>query len=122
MAIYQDGDNVKRPGKLYVCKKYYLLTYETKEIIENAFPEGAAREIAAGTELVSDFVAAAFASGVATYWSGVLASKVGLVKRNEPMLFLEEENEFRKILVGEKIGWIVVADWMKIRTLEKENE
>jgi len=110
-------------NNLYVCEKYYLLVYETKEIAAAAFPEGAAREIAAGVQTPSTKITKdMFVEGVAAYWSGVLNSKVAWVQPGEPILFVEKNDSFHKILVGEKIGWIAASEWLNIKPLENKND
>ena len=81
----------------YICEKYYLLIYETKE---NA--------VAAPS-----MAAAAWPE----YWSKELNSRVSFSNPNEPIFLVKNEGKYWNVIIGERGGWIIVEDWLRLKAL-----
>ena len=98
----------------FICKDYCLLIYETKDHATSAAVMAAAA-----------FGASAAVAGVAKYyadhWSKPLKSKVLYSNPGDIIFFIRKEfvkeDEFWFVIIGEKVGWIIVRDWMKIEEL-----
>jgi len=94
-----------KEGKLYRCHKYYLLIYPTAA--------RAATERWAATE-----------SAEAKYWSNKFKDIVRYSEPNEIFIFLKEEmfrgKKYLNVLFGDKQGWIMYEDWLRIRKAENK--
>lgn len=86
-------------GKLYSCEEYFLLLFPDKET-------GARADAATAT--------------VATvaYWSREFGKPVGYVDNNVPLLILNTNGEYIEVLAGDRKGWIVLKDWLKIKEIK----
>ena len=90
-------------GKLYSCKDYFLLLYPD---METAI--GPVAVTAAAADLVAE---------VAAYWSRELGKPVSYCNPETPLLFLNTDNEYAEVLAGDKRGWIVNGDGLKIKEI-----
>lgn len=94
--------------KLYVCEQYHLMLYPDKETA-----------VASRLTLTERARAAsAFATGTAgeaAYWSDQLGKAVSYVDKNIPLLVLNDKKRYIKVLVGDKKGWIIYADWLELK-------
>ena len=88
-------------GKLYKCSKYYLLIYPSIEKIRAA-----------------SSLSAAWTPAAAAYWSEQLSCKVRCSEPDEIFMCLEQENQFIHALFGEKQGWIINEEWLKIERVK----
>ena len=88
-------------GKLYQCKDYFLLLYPDPETAD------AARVPLGGGE-----VAAA-----AAFWSKRFGKPVLFSEKNIPLLILNDKEEYVEVLAGDKKGWIIYQDWLKIKEI-----
>ncbi len=116
-----------RPGKLYNCPDYFLLIYPSKEKAMVAITKSNIRGAAASpgfTELA--------AMAVSIHWTKELKCHVRYSKPDEVFMFLERDgNCFRSsfgdttrvdyfhILFGDKTGWVICADEIRIREVQK---
>jgi len=104
-------------GKLYKCSDHYILIYPTREkaASSGARPMAAGRSAAASR---NSWAAAAVVGQAASYWSEELNCTVRCSEPNEIFIFLKEEiieeQKYINVLFGDKQGWIVYKDWMKI--------
>jgi hypothetical protein len=97
-------------NQFYMCEKYYIFIFDTKY---NAIVTS--KNSAGGSATPRAAIHAA------AYWSKELNSRVTYSDPGEPIFVLKKDGEFWNVIVGEKIGWIVVVNWMKIKQLEKNN-
>lgn len=91
-------------GKLYVCEEYYLMLYPDKK--------SAAIAAEAGTAPVHARVAADIA-----YWTRKFGKPVLYAELNMPLLILNVKEKYYEVLTGNKKGWIIFKDWLKIKEL-----
>jgi hypothetical protein len=87
-------------GKLYICEEFFLLLYPDQE---TAAAAAAATPAAAGIHT--------------TYWTGKLGKSVLYAKKNIPLLSLNNKEKYVEVLVEEKVGWIIVEDWLVIKEI-----
>lgn len=90
-------------GKLYSCKEFFLILYPDPDI-------AVAAERFLSPEAASD------ASDVA-YWSNRLGKNVSYTEKNIPLLVLNNKKEYVEVLAGDKKGWIIFKDWLKIKEI-----
>ena len=95
-------------GKLYICE-YFLLLY----------PDwvAAADAVAAAAAPAAARRAGAAAAADAAYWSKRLEKPVYYTEKNIPLLVLNNKKEYVEVLVEEKVGWIMVDDWLGIKEI-----
>jgi len=106
----------------YICRYFYLFLYETKEAAILAKIKASpmagyeyAPSNAAGIQ-GSERIARNFVRD----WSHILKAKVSVLLPSQPILLLSVENDkICKVIVGEKIGWIIAEDWLRIDRLER---
>lgn len=113
-------------NKFYVCEKYYLLIYETKQASDKAL---AATTLAADRSgllaqgaafAASASLTAAGGVSLGDHWSEKLKSKVLYSNPREPIFVIKKEEErFWNVIIGEKIGWIIVQNWLEIKELKQ---
>jgi len=94
-------------GKLYTSHKWCISVYETKEDLKSlsryqAYPSGAGSKNFESAIINTNF------------WANRMKRKISFLDMNEPFLLLELDNIFAKVLIGEKIGWLVMLDWLYI--------
>ena len=60
-------------------------------------------------------------------WSGRINSKIIFSSPNEPIFLIKMEQDaytqrtqYWNVIIGEKIGWIIVHDWMDVRLMLPE--
>jgi len=87
-------------GSLYTVKKFYWLLFPTKET--------ASEVVAAGALLrFDDALDAEVTLNIAAYWSSRCNFEVTYFSPNEYIVFLEEDELFKKVLTSDgRIGWI----------------
>lgn len=98
-------------GKLYSCEEYYLMLFPDKTTVAGAVRSGA--DVA-----VEGFYVEAAAGSVSAYWSKRFGKPVDYAKKNIPILVLNREGEYIEVLAGDRKGWIVLKDWLKIKEIE----
>ena len=89
-------------GKLYSCSEYFLMLYPDKETaagIGAAFATSSTR-----------------AAAIALYWSE-FDKPVIYCNPETPLLILSADKEYVEVLVGDKRGWIIYQDWLKIKEI-----
>ena len=94
-------------GKLYNCE-YFLLLYPDWDAAADAV--AAAASVGAAT-------AVGAAAADAAYWSKRLEKPVYYTEKNIPLLVLNNKKEYVEVLVEEKVGWIMVDDWLGIKEI-----
>ena len=92
-------------GKLYICEKYHLLFYPDPDTADFAVAPAACP-------------ADAFASAVVAFWSERLGKPVSCVEKNIPLLVLNNKEEYVEVLAGDREGWIIYRDWLKIKEID----
>lgn len=92
-------------GKLYVCEEYFLLLFPDQETVGAAYAH-------------NDRSAAADFGYAAAYWSNRFGKPVFYIKKNIPLLVLNSKENFSEVLAGDRKGWIVYQDWLKIKEIE----
>ena len=90
-------------GKLYICEDYFLLLYPDQEAA------------AAATTTVAELDAPV---ARATYWTRKLGKSVSYTDKNIPLLSLNNKEKYVEVLVEEKVGWIIVEDWLGIKAID----
>jgi hypothetical protein len=95
-------------GKLYSCKRYYLLLYPDREA-------AASRAAALGLEAAVATTTAAASS--AAYWSKEFGKPVSHCNLETPLLVLSADNEYVEVLVGDRKAWIINQEWLKIEEI-----
>ena len=88
-------------GKLYRCEEYHLMLYPDQETAAEAEPAS----LAAGW------------GADAAYWSEQFGKPVSYAEKNIPLLVLNNKEEYVEVLAGDRKGWIVYQDWLKIREI-----
>ena len=51
-----------------------------------------------------------------------LNCKIHMSVPKEPIMLLRKSGIFWNVIVGEKIGWIIVRSWFKVRRLKKQEQ
>ena len=92
-------------GKLYVCEKYHMMLCPDQETAAAAVAECAA-------------VFVTISSSAATFWSNRLGKPVLFSAKNIPLLVLHNKEEYIEVLIGDKKGWIIYADCLKIKEID----
>jgi hypothetical protein len=100
---------MKTNSSFFVCKDYFLLFYETRE---DALAATAADSGRCGSTSWSRAAAAE-----ANYWSKELNSRVTFSNPGEPIFVIRKDEEYWNVIIGERIGWIIVKDWLEIKPL-----
>ena len=96
-------------GKLYACEEYFLLLFPDQETA-----------VAAAHRWVTAAGAAAAPQApiAAAYWSKRFGKAVSYAEKNVPLLPLNNKEEYVEVLAGDKKGWIIFKDWLKIREID----
>ena len=89
----------------YVCEKYYLLIYETKEDASPPNP---------GFSAISDHNR----KYMSNIFSKELMSTVACSIPGEPIFVVEKEDKYWHVIIGERIGWIIVEDEAELKNLK----
>jgi len=98
-------------NQFYICEEYYLLIYETKA--------GAIKAVDA-VICRADHPRANMAMLMeAQVFSKRLNLRVSYSQPNEPIFLIKAEEFYWNVIIGERVGWISVRDWHKIKKLEK---
>jgi hypothetical protein len=98
----------------YICENC-LLVYETKESAREANIIAASASRGATACTVWGYYKDK--EEWANYWARRVSSKVMFSDPNEPILVLKKEEKFWNVIIGEKIGWIIVSDFTAIMPL-----
>ena len=85
--LYEVGIN-----DIAFCRDFPLLIYETKSIAERCARAGGDSATAS----------------LAEYWSRETRTKVTYCLPGSPIFVLEKSDEFWKVIIGERVGWIIV--------------
>jgi hypothetical protein len=114
-------------NRFYICEKFYPFLYVEIESARRAYilnlraPNG-----------VPDAAARSEHNGQ-MYWRNRTNGIVHGTKPNEPIFLIEETVEefkhqtdtivakFWHVIIGDKVGWIIVQDWLEIKPLRKDN-
>ena len=64
--------------------------------------------------VTADMMGVTWGTWYKNHWSRKLECKVHLSEPNEVFMCLGQENTFVHVLFGEKQGWIIYKDWLKI--------
>jgi len=106
-------------GKLYKCSKHLLMIYPTRE--KAASPPPSWTKAVLGSEMAKSrrgCSAPPAAAWAASYWSKELECTVLYSELNEIFIFIKEEiieeQKYLNVLFGDKQGWIVYGDWLRI--------
>ena len=101
-------------GKLYVCEEYFLMLYPDPETAAHlvAAVAAAAAAVAAATAAVAAAVAHA------AYWTRELGKSVSYCNPQTPLLVLSVKEKYIEVLAGDRKGWIIVEDWLKIKEIK----
>jgi len=110
-------------GKLYKCSKHLLMIYPTRE---NAMLAASVERDRCSSLGLAPWCAVArarrAAALAASYWSDRLSCSVRYNKPNEIFIFLKEktvkEHKYLNVLFGDKQGWIVYEDWLRIERVK----
>ena len=97
-------------GKLYLCEEYFLLLYPDWETAATAAAEIVA---AAAAESTTATVAAAV-----RYWTRKLGKSVSYCNPQTPLLVLSVKEKYIEVLAGDRKGWIIVEDWLRIKEID----
>ena len=97
-------------GKLYACEEYHLMLYPDQETA------AARAQLQAVLTRAAEHPAATLANA-ASYWSNQLGKSISYTEKNIPLLVLNNEENFYEVLAGDKKGWIIFKDWLKIREI-----
>jgi len=89
-------------GKLYVCEEYFLLLYPD---VSSAAEGSAASTISSG------------AANNSAYWTKQLGKPVSYCEKSDVLLILSVDGIYAEVLAGDKIGWIIVKDWLYLKEL-----
>jgi len=84
----------------YVCENFCLLIYQTKE--------EASRPCR---------VSAMHPSARSVWRNTELHTKITYSNPQEPIFVIKKENLYWNIIVGERIGWIIIEKWLGIREM-----
>ena len=94
-------------GKLYLCEEYFLLLYPDQEDAAAAAHYHAAARTSAAVQ--------------STYWTRKLGKPVLYVKKNIPLLILNNREKYVEVLAGDRKGWIIYQDWLELKEISNEN-
>lgn len=104
-------------GKLYGCQKYYLMIFPTA-ITAAELAEDGRTSFAHDAQLIG-------AAAAADFWSKELNCKVQYSNPNDIFMIVDQkqiDNQiYIKILCGEKLGWIILKDWVEIHEALENN-
>jgi len=105
-------------GKLYKCSAYLLMIYPTREKADAGAAWMEARATAAKWDATARIPSAWWLVLSARYWSKELNCTVRYSEPNEIFIFLKdgiiEGRKYLNVLFGDKQGWIVYKNWLKI--------
>lgn len=87
-------------GKLYTSEEYFLLFFPDQE-----------------TAAAVDAHRAPGAAAAAAYWSKRFGKPISYVEKNVPLLMLNSKDKCVEVLAGDKKGWIIFKDWLKIKEI-----
>ncbi len=101
-------------GKLYVCEEYFLMLYPDPD---TAAERRSIASLHAGGAAASPGTDAATAAASAAYWSNRFGKPVLYAEKNIPILVIQNKEEYIEVLSGDKSGWIVYQDWLKLKEI-----
>lgn len=111
-------------SKLYVCTSHNLIVYETENFAHYAIetrkavfskdPSKFARDRMRDAVAREDFPTAIT---TAQYWANKFKCKIWAIKPNVPFLILDKRDKYWNILVGDKIGWIIMRPWLTMKEI-----
>lgn len=108
-------------NSLHICEDFYLLIYETKEDAEQVVIESRSRGLPFGgaTECRANVAGNIHVTITARIWSIKIKSRVTFSNPGD-LIFLikKEEDKFWNVIVEERVGWIIVYDWMNIKMID----
>jgi hypothetical protein len=93
-------------GKLYICEEFFLMLYPDKDTAAHSDPPVSV--IAAPPAAVDRRAA---------YWTRQFGKPVSYLEKSSPILVLGIEENFVEVLGGERKGWIIYNDFVKIREI-----
>jgi len=100
-------------NNFYICDKYYLLLFPTKELATKSKTQPLLKE---------NFYSVQEAEFSARVWSKHFGSKVVFTSPKEPIFVIEKCDNIWNVLIGEKTGWITAEKWLEIKPLVLEND
>ena len=105
-------------GKLYSCSGYYLMLYPDKETATT--PDAPISYVAVAVRRKRAVPLATVAMSAAS-WSKTFDKPVSYCNTETPLLVLsadkDADKEYVEVLVGDKRGWIIYQDWLKIKEI-----
>jgi hypothetical protein len=105
-------------GKLYSCSEYFLMLYPDKESAAASYAVAAAQaERRAAPSAARAREEAAEAGWTASHWSKQFGKPVNYCDPKTPLLVLNTDNHYAEVLAGDKKGWIIHKDWLKIKEI-----
>ena len=108
-------------GKLYSCSGYFLLLYPDKEAVALVVAAATmALDLRAARATPAAATAVAARDAVAAHWSKRLKKPVSYSEPKTPLLVLSVDKKYVEVLAGDKKGWIINEDYLKIKELANE--
>jgi len=104
-------------SEIFICADYYLLIYEIKEKIDSRTVDACVNAFEDDDCIHTQGADSAFI--IADYWTKKLNCKVTFSNPSEPIFVIKKCDKFWNVLIGEKIGWIIVEDWLTIKKLNE---
>jgi hypothetical protein len=95
-------------GKLYSCEERFLMLYPDKDTVAHA--EIAAAPITQPLDRAIERIAA--------HWTRRLGKPISYMEKSIPFLVLNVEENFYEVLGGDRKGWIIYRDWVKIKEID----
>ena len=104
-------------GKLYTSEEHFLMLYPDQKTAAAADPAGGRGRRAWATAYSKGVRTVPLAAEGAAYWSNRFGKPVSYTEKNIPLLVLNNEENLYEVLAGDRKGWIVYQDWLKIREI-----
>jgi hypothetical protein len=123
-------------NQFFVCDKFYLVFYETLEDAELVYMSAAGSVCCENFEIGKLDLSAGYRphvmaceedwiSGCRAYWYASTKVKLSFLPPNELIYLLnivspiKTSEKYWHVIIGEKIGYIIVDDWLEIKQLRK---
>jgi hypothetical protein len=111
-------------NKLHVCPGYFLIVYETENFAHHAIETRKATYNGEPSKFVRNRIREAIARDdllaailTADYWANKFKCKVWAIRPNIPFLILDKRDRYWNVLIGGKIGWIIIRPWLEIKEI-----
>jgi hypothetical protein len=99
---------------VYETENFAHYAIETRKAIHKDGPSKFARDRIREAVAREDF---STAKTTAQYWANKFKCKVWATRPNVPFLILDKRDKYWNVLIGDRIGWIIMRPWLTVKEI-----